>query len=90
MYFKFMEQLQASPVITNESRTFGKKSIAPVIKLVHNGQQQRIIKNIPSDEILTFVGGAILSYLRWYFNQAETKNTSLKNQMDLVWDAIRE
>ncbi|WP_044209885.1 TetR/AcrR family transcriptional regulator [Flammeovirga sp. OC4] len=90
MYFKFMEQLQASPVITNESRTFGRKSITPVIELLHNGQQQRIIKNIPTDELLTFIGGAILSYLRWYFNQTETKSSALQNQMDLVWDAIRE
>ncbi|KXX71060.1 TetR/AcrR family transcriptional regulator [Flammeovirga sp. SJP92] len=90
LYFKFMEQLQASPVITDESKAIGKKSITPVIELLHNGQQQRIIKNIPTDELLTFIGGAILSYLRWYFNQTETKNSSLKNQMDLVWDAIRE
>lgn len=90
IYFKFIEQLQASPVITNESRTFGKKSIAPVIELIDNGQQQRIIKNIPPDELLTFVVGSIISYLRWYFNQSETKKTSLKNQMNLVWDAIKE
>ena len=90
MYFKFIEQVQASPIITNESRTFGRKSIAPVIELIHNGQQQRIIKNIPSDEMLTFIAGSILSYLRWYYNQTETKNTSLKNQMNLVWDAIKE
>lgn len=90
LYFKFMEQLQASPVITSESRIFGKKSITPVIELIQNGQELRIIKNIPSDEILTFVSGAILSYLRWYFNQTEAKSTALTNQMNLVWDAIRE
>ncbi|CAM1369739.1 TetR/AcrR family transcriptional regulator [Tenacibaculum xiamenense] len=90
MYFKFIEQVQASPIITNESKAFGRKSIAPVIELIHNGQQQRIIKNIPSDEILTFIAGSIISYLRWYYSQTETKNASLKNQMNLVWDAIKE
>ncbi|WP_281612688.1 TetR/AcrR family transcriptional regulator [Flammeovirga sp. SubArs3] len=90
MYFKFIEQLQASPVITDESRKFGRKSIAPVVELIQNGQKQRIIKDIPIDEILTFIAGAILSYLRWYFNQTETKDSSLKNQMNLLWDAIKE
>ncbi|RPD94293.1 TetR/AcrR family transcriptional regulator [Aureibaculum marinum] len=89
-YFKFMEQLQASPIITQESRDEGQKSVAPVYALLLKGKKDRIIKAIDIDEILTFIGGAILSYLRWYFNQSELKSTSLKNQIQMVWDAIKE
>jgi len=89
LYFKFMEQLQASPIITKESREEGDKSIAPVALLLKQGQQERIIKNIAIDEILMFIGGAVLSYLRWYFSQAKTSKASLKNQTQMVWDAIK-
>lgn len=89
-YFKFMEQLQASPIITSETRSEGEKSIAPVYQLLIKGKQERIIKNIEIDEILMFIGGAILSYLRWYFNQSNSPKKSLNNQIQMVWDAIKE
>ncbi len=89
-YFQFMEQLQASPIITQESKEEGRKSIAPVYELLMIGKQQRIIKDIAIEEILMFIGGAVFSYLRWYFSQTEKQNTSLKNQMALVWDGIKE
>ena len=88
--FKFIEQLHASPIITKESRELGEKSVAPVFQLLVKGKQERIIKDIEVSEILMFIGGAVLSYLRWYFNQSGTKQTSLKNQIQMVWDAIKE
>ncbi|WP_300024832.1 TetR/AcrR family transcriptional regulator [uncultured Maribacter sp.] len=88
--FQFMEQLQASPIITEEIRTEGAKAITPVKDLLIKGKQERIIKAIAVDELLMFIGGAVLSYLRWYFNQTEIKNSSLKNQIQLVWDGIKE
>ncbi len=87
--FMFMEQLQASPIITEEIRTEGSKAIEPVKELLITGKQQRIIKTIAVDELLMFIGGAVLSYLRWYFNQTEIKKSSLKNQIELVWDGIK-
>lgn len=90
IYFKFMEQLQASPIITEENRDKGKNSVESVLKLLVKGQKERIIKSIEIPEMLTFIGGAILSYLRWYFNQPEAKLSSIKNQMNMVWDAIKE
>ena len=89
-YFQFMEQLQASPIITEESREEGRNSIIPVFELLTLGKKQPIIKNIDIEEILVFIGGAIFSYLRWHFNQTENKQNSLKNQVRMVWDAIKE
>ena len=87
--FQFMEQLQASPIITNEVRSEGAKAINPVSELLIKGKKERIIKDIEIDELLMFIGGAVLSYLRWYFNQTKIKKTSLKNQIELVWDGIK-
>lgn len=89
-YFMFMEQLQASPIITKESRDEGGKSIASVYALLIKGKKERIIKNVEIEELLMFIGGAVLAYLRWYFNQKEIKDSSLKNQIKMVWDAIKE
>lgn len=89
-YFKFMEQLQASPIITKKSREEGLKAITHGLKLLTIGKQQRIIKNIDDEELLTFIVGAILSYLRWHFNTSEIKQNALKNQVTMVWDAIKE
>ncbi|APY00470.1 TetR/AcrR family transcriptional regulator [Lacinutrix venerupis] len=88
-YFQFMEQLQASPIITETSREEGTKSITEVYRLLVKGQQERIIKAINVEELLMFIGGSILSYLRWYFNQNETKKATLNNQINLLWDAIK-
>ncbi|TRX58196.1 TetR/AcrR family transcriptional regulator [Fulvivirga sp. M361] len=90
MYFHFMEQLQASPIITEESRNIGSESVDAVIQLLVKGKQERVIKDIEISELLLFIGGAVLSYLRWHFNQNETKHTALKNQKQMVWDAIKE
>ena len=89
-YFKFMEQLQASPIITEKSREEGRQSISPVFDLLTLGKQQRIIKNINTEEILMFIGGSILAYLRWYFNQTVKEPSALSNQVMMVWDAIKE
>ncbi|REG87173.1 TetR family transcriptional regulator [Winogradskyella sediminis] len=88
-YFKFMEQLQASPIITEKSREVGRQSIIPVFELLALGKQQRIIKDINTEEILMFIGGSILAYLRWYFNQTVKESSSLNNQVMMVWDAIK-
>lgn len=90
VYFLFMEQLQASPIITEESKNAGVEAVASVIKLLEKGKQERIIKNIDTEELLQFMGGAVLSYLRWYFNQKELINKSIQNQMRMLWDAIKE
>lgn len=91
LYFQFMEQLHASPIITNESRKVGQKAIDCVLQLVESGKKDRIIKNIKTDELMQFVGGSIFSCIRWYLSETnENKQISLNNQLQMVWDAIKE
>ncbi|MGQ1946456.1 TetR/AcrR family transcriptional regulator [Geofilum sp. OHC36d9] len=89
VYFVFMEQLHASPIITDESRNKGLEAVGPVIQLLERGKQERIVKSIDTDELLQFIGGAILAYLRWYFNQNKPVSKSIQNQLTMVWDAIK-
>lgn len=88
-YSNFLQQLEASPIITEESKTKGRKSEELVAELLKRGQQDRIIKNIEIGEILVFISGAISSYLK-YFDASKKQQTSLINHIRMVWDGIKE
>ena len=90
MFFQFMEQLQASPIITEDSRKAGRKAASAFIQLVEKGKQDRIIKNISIKELMRFIGGCVLSYTRWYFHEKATERAPLDHQLQMVWDAIKE
>lgn len=91
LYFEFMDQLQASPVINEESKQLGYDAIASVTQLLRRGKREQIIKDIGDEEILQFIGGSILGYLRWISRADVTANpdNSLGNQIRLVWDGIK-
>lgn len=87
-YFNLIEQLQASPLITPESREQGRASVIPLMELIDFGQKNRIIKNIPATELMQFSGGAVMSFLRG--NRTDNNlEQGLANQMNLVWDGIK-
>ena len=89
-YFNFLQQLEASPIITEENKAKGRKSVDIVAVLLKSGQEDRIIKNIQIDEILVFIGGAISSYLKRHLNPSEKKRSSMANHIRMVWDGIKE
>ena len=91
-YFMFMEQVRASPIITEESKKVGIATVLPVYDLINKGKEERIIKNIETDELIQFMGGAVVSYLRWYHAQEHTSSnsSSIQNQVNMTWDAIKE
>ncbi len=92
LFFYFMQQLQASPIITAESKKVGYRAVDSVIRMLERGQRERIIKDINTRELLQFMGGAILSFVRWHLDQAATsrETTAMDNQLRMVWDAIKE
>lgn len=89
LYFNFLEQLQASPIITKENKAKGGRSVEMVVRLLKHGQQHRIIKSVEIDELLVFIGGVISSYIRWHLSQTKRKEASMNNQIQMVWDAIK-
>ncbi|MGP1990968.1 TetR/AcrR family transcriptional regulator [Zobellia laminariae] len=89
-YFMFMEQVRASPIITEESKKVGITTVLPVYDLINKGKEERIIKDIETDELIQFMGGAVVSYLRWYHTQEHTNSSSIQNQVNMTWDAIKE
>lgn len=89
-YFNFLQQLEASPILTEESRDKGKKPVEIVTVLVKSGQKDRIIKNIDTEEIVVFIGGAISSYLKRNLNVTIKRQTSLVSHIRMLWDGLKE
>lgn len=90
LFFKFMEQFQASPIITAQSKQIGKEAVSNVLVLMEQGKQERIIKDIPTHELMQFIGGTIISYLKINLQEdKESPKIVLKNQLTMVWDAIK-
>ena len=89
-YFKFMEQIQASPIITEETRKKGLETVAPVYDLLERGKEERIVKNLETEELIQFIGGSVFSYLRWYHGQVKVGASTVQNQVRMVWDGIKE
>ncbi|MEL6537339.1 MAG: TetR/AcrR family transcriptional regulator, partial [Bacteroidota bacterium] len=90
LFFHFMEQLQASPIITQESKDRGYQAVNSVIDLLESGKEQRIIKDIPTRELMQFIGGTILSFLRHHLAEDRSLQPALTHQMRMVWDALKE
>lgn len=90
--FRFLQQLNASPIITKETKEVGYESIDHVIKLLEKGKQENIIKNISTTEILQFIGGCITSYINWVLenDELDKEEKTVKNHIRLVWDGIKE
>lgn len=89
VYFNFLQQLEASPIITRENKAKGSKSVEIVASLLEIGQHNRIIKNIEIKQILLFIGGAISAYLKRNINATVDEQTSLADHINMVWDGIK-
>ncbi len=89
--FAFMDQFHSSPIITQETRDAGKANFMPVINLLQQGQKDGLIKEIELESLLHFLAGTITTFVRWIQDQpAEKRDALLKQQLRLVWDAVKE
>jgi AcrR family transcriptional regulator len=91
--FAFMDQFQHSPLILDSTKEQGKAGFIPVFALIEQGQKEGIIKNIDMEAILYFLAGTVTTYVRWMISAGKDKHKHkqhLKQQLRLVWDAIKE
>ncbi|MEM1321933.1 MAG: TetR/AcrR family transcriptional regulator [Bacteroidota bacterium] len=91
-YFRFIHQLQSSPIITPENKAKGYQAIQPVIAMLERGQREGVIKKISIEELLQFIGGSLLSHLAWLIMRGgkPEREVTHQNQIALVWDAIKK
>ena len=90
-HFQFMDQFHNSPILTDITRDEGLKAFQPVLALIVKGQQQGIIKTISVDELMQFLNGGLMGFVRWMLG-ARKKLTPelLSNQLRIAWDAVKQ
>ena len=90
LHFRFMDQFHNSPILTVETKKEGLKTLDVFSTLIAKGQQQGIIKTIGFDELLYFINGGLMGFIRWILSGAQEMNKDLlDNQLRIAWDAIK-
>ena len=88
-YFMFMEQLQASPIITDDSKNSDLAAVKSVDELIEKGKLDGIIKDIDTTELIQFVGGAVFSFLRNNTTNITITENLINNHIKMTWDGIK-
>jgi len=88
--FQFMDRFSLSPIITEISSEKGKKYFELFFQLFKEGQQERIIKDMPIQQLAYFVMGATSSIMRLHLADNITiQEEDIQKHLILAWDAIK-
>jgi AcrR family transcriptional regulator len=91
LHFRFMDQFHSSPIITAETKAEGLKTVRPFISLLEKGQEQGILKQMDLAQLLSFISGGLMGFVRWvHANHIPVTNTLLDNQLRIAWDAVKQ
>lgn len=90
-HFRFMDQFHSSPIITAATRSEGAEAFASYTNVLKRGQEQDIIKDISIEEIMQFINGGLMGFIRWLLaTDRPLTPAMLDNQLRIAWDAIKE
>lgn len=90
-HFRFMNQYHSSPVLTAETFAEGLAAIAPITELLVAGQAQGLVKDIGASELLEFLNGGMMGFVRWVVADGQVPGKQLlANQLRIAWDAIKQ
>ena len=90
-HFRFMDQFHTSPIITEATRNEGAQAFARYTDILRKGQGQDIIKSIAIDEMMQFINGGLMGFIRWVVVSGKQLTPAmLDNQLRIAWDAIKE
>ncbi len=88
--FRFLDQFAPSPVIREEVREQGYAYFEQMMAMYRRGQEMRIIKAAPTDQLNGFVYGGISTFLRPNVEAARPLNEAmLQQQLQIAWDAVK-
>lgn len=90
-HFRFMDQFHASPIITDATRSEGAEAFAKYVGILKKGQEQDIVKSISIEEMMQFINGGLMAFVRWLVISGKPLTPAmLDNQLRIAWDAIKE
>jgi AcrR family transcriptional regulator len=87
----FLDQCYHSPYITESNKEITRKLFQPLFKLIERGKEGRLLKNIDTFLLLTYMVGTINEVVKHthYNGKPLTKNT-IEQMFNLCWDGIKE
>ena len=86
--FSFLDQFTNSPLLTQATKDESITAILPLSQLLLIGKKQKKVKPVAVNELLHFLEGALMSYVRWAHTDKTNKH-SLDNHIVMVWDALK-
>jgi AcrR family transcriptional regulator len=90
LHFKFMDQFHNSPILTHDTKEKGMKAMESIITLISKGQEQGILKQIGLDELLYFLEGGLMGFVRWILtNKIPLSKDLIDHQLSIAWDAVK-
>ncbi|MGB0521794.1 MAG: TetR/AcrR family transcriptional regulator [Flammeovirgaceae bacterium] len=89
-YFRFMEQYNNSPFLTNEIRENGKKHYKPIIDFIKDGMQKGVLREMPIQLMMTLLHSSVAAVLRLQLiGELEVTQEVLNHAMQSCWDGAR-
>jgi len=91
LQFRFMDQFQTSPILTDKTRKDGRETAAMFISMIEKGQNEGIFKPIPFNELTHFLTRGVFGFIRWILNEKTPLTQDLlDNQIRLAWDTVKQ
>jgi AcrR family transcriptional regulator len=91
LHFRFMDQFQSSPILTEKTKKEGLEMAAMFVSMIETGQEQGIFKPIPFNELTHFLSGGIYGFIRWVLTEEiPLSQDLLDNQIRLAWDTVKQ
>jgi hypothetical protein len=91
LHYRFMDQFHASPILTPATNAEGLRAFEPYVGILIKGQREGIIKSLSIEELMQFVNGGLMAFVRWVLHtKRELTQTLIDNQLRIAWDAIKE
>ena len=89
-YFQYMEQFASSPYSDLVNKAEVEAYFEPVLRVIHRGIDQKIIKDVSLDIITAFVFYPVLALASPRLcEQFELSRENIDTAFNLAWDAIR-
>lgn len=89
LQFYFADQFKNSPLLTAKSLEWTIKPYEPLMACISKGQKKGSIKQVPVNDILCFVDGALNNFIRVVIAERKLKKKVLENHLTMTWDAIK-
>lgn len=86
----FMEQCYHSPFITESNKETSKKLLQPLYSLMERGKKEKLVKNIDTFLLLTFMVGSLSEVVKHahYSGKKLTKHV-IEDTFQLCWDGLK-